>query len=372
MRILDRYLLREFLAPLGYCLGGFLVFWVAFDFFSEMSTLQKLRAVEVVKLYALKTPGFLVLLLPIVLLIALLYALSNHNRHFELTAIRAAGVSLWRLCVPYFLMAVAIGAALFVLSEKLVPRCDAAVQRIFDAHDDKFKPAERHRVTNFAFTTREGKMWLIGNYDTDTTMMTNVSVNWQQRDGSWLRLECQWGCRSNGVWTFHEATVFREPVQGDSMPEPLIRKTNTLAMPAFAETPADMRNELKMAPLLTRNRPGGRTGVTIGEILDYLDNHPRLERGARALLETEVQERFAAPWTCLVVVLIAIPFGAASGRRNVFIGVASAIGICFAFYVLQKLSLALGMNGSLPPWLAAWLPNFVFGVYGAWMTARLR
>ena len=372
MRILDRYLLREFLAPLGYCLSGFLVFWVAFDFFSEMSKLQKLRAVEIVKYYALRAPEFLVLLLPIVLLIALLYALSNHSRHFELTAIRAAGVSLWRLCVPYFLMAAVIGAAVFVLNEFLVPRCGAAAQRMIEAHSDQVIPVDRRRVSNFAFTTREGHMWEIGTYDLHTAMMTNISVNWQQGDGSWLRILSPWGCRSNGVWTFHNANLYHDPTQSTEVSQKIISNTNTLAMPAFTETPEDFRNELKMAPLLSRNHPGTQTGVSIGEILDYLDNHPRLERGGRALLETEVQERLAAPWTCLVVVLIAIPFGAASGRRNVFIGVASAIGICFAFYVLQKLSLALGMNGSVPPWLAAWLPNFAFGVSGTWMTARLR
>lgn len=372
MRILDRYLLREFLAPLGYCLAGFLVCWAAFDFFSEMGKLQQLRAVEIVKLYALKTPGFVVFLLPVVLLVSLLYALTNHSRHFELTAMRAAGVSLWRMCVPYFFMALVIGAALFLLSEKLVPRCEAAARRITDAHDEEVKPAERHRVTNFAFTTREGRMWLIGTYCLDTTMMTNVSVNWPQRDGSWLRLESTWGCRSNNVWTFHDATVFHEATESNTIPDRLIWKTNMLAMPAFTETPEDLRNELRMTPLLSRNRPGGHGGISIREILDYLDHHPRLEPGGRALLETEVQERLAAPWTCLVVVLIAIPFGAASGRRNVFIGVASAIGIVFTFYVLQKLSLALGMNGSMPPWLAAWLPNLAFGVGGAWMTARLR
>jgi lipopolysaccharide export LptBFGC system permease protein LptF len=91
-----------------------------------------------------------------------------------------------------------------------------------------------------------------------------------------------------------------------------------------------------------------------------------------ALLETKLQERLAAPWTCLVVVLIALPFGAAPGRRNVFVGVASSIVICFGYFVLQQLALALGTGGHAPPWLAAWAPNVLFALAGLVMCARIR
>ena len=108
------------------------------------------------------------------------------------------------------------------------------------------------------------------------------------------------------------------------------------------------------------------------EILNYLRLHRSLSRTDASWLYTKLQGRLAAPWTCLVVVLIAIPFGAASGRRNVFVGVASSLVICFMYFVLEQLSLALGTGGYLPPWLAAWLPNMAFGLPGVWMTARVR
>jgi lipopolysaccharide export system permease protein len=73
-----------------------------------------------------------------------------------------------------------------------------------------------------------------------------------------------------------------------------------------------------------------------------------------------------------VVVLIAIPFGAAGGRRNVFVGVASSVVICFSYFVLQQLGLALGTSGRVVPWLAAWFPNLSFGLAGVLMTARVR
>jgi lipopolysaccharide export system permease protein len=112
--------------------------------------------------------------------------------------------------------------------------------------------------------------------------------------------------------------------------------------------------------------------VPILVLLNYLRLHPNPTRSDAAWLHTKLHGRLAAPWTCLVVVLIAIPFGAVGGRRNVYVGVASSIVICFIYFVLQQVGLALGTGGSLPPWLAAWFPNLSFGLAGLWLTMRVR
>jgi lipopolysaccharide export LptBFGC system permease protein LptF len=70
--------------------------------------------------------------------------------------------------------------------------------------------------------------------------------------------------------------------------------------------------------------------------------------------------------------LIAIPFGASSGRRNVFAGVASSIVICFCYFVLLRVGLALGTGGYLPAWLAGWGPNLLFAAGGVWLSLRGR
>ncbi len=105
MRLLDRYLFRELLTPLAYCLGGFLIFWISFDLFNELAEMQdrKLHLLDVIEYCIAMTPEFLVTILPVVLLLALLYTLTDLSRSNQITAMRAAGVSLWRLCVPYLI-----------------------------------------------------------------------------------------------------------------------------------------------------------------------------------------------------------------------------------------------------------------------------
>ena len=115
----------------------------------------------------------------------------------------------------------------------------------------------------------------------------------------------------------------------------------------------------------TEHPAGGALGVFAGA-------SAICRRDEASKWRTKFDGRLAAPWTCLVVVLIAIPFGAASGRRNLFFGVAGSIFICFGFFVVQQFSLALGSGGYMPPWLAAWLPNMIFAGLGLLLTARVR
>src|SRR5438045_8557004 len=132
MRLLDRYLLRELLVPFGYCLSGFLVFWISTDLISELDELRKnqLHFSDIVAYYVVRVPEILVLIVPISLLLALLYALTTHSRHHELTAIRAAGVSLWRLALPYFAVGFLLSLGLLALNELCVPQSIAPAETI--------------------------------------------------------------------------------------------------------------------------------------------------------------------------------------------------------------------------------------------------
>ncbi len=398
MRLLDRYLLRELLIPLAYCLGAFLIFFIAFSLFSELNKYQehRLGLSDVVELYIIRIPEILVFILPVALLCALLYALTNHARHHELTAIRAAGVSLWRICIPYFLVGLFLSLALFAMNERWVPDSADREEQIWQRYPEKkagaagddgkakpdvghgwFKiqrahPPAREVEYNLPFENRrDGHSWLIGAYDFRTDVMTDPQVQWHLADGATVWLLADRAERVNEVWTFYQVKEYEAVPHGEMK---VILQTNTLAMPAFAETPAEFKREVKFANRL--RGPGSQSTqlaeIPITEILDYLDLHPDLASKDRRWLRTQLQGRLAMPWTCLVVVLIAIPFGAASGRRNIFVGVASSIGICFAYFVLLKLGLALGTGGYLPAWLAAWLPNASFGVAGIWMMLRVR
>jgi len=372
MRLLDRYLLRELLVPLWYCLSGFLLLWVVSDLITELSGLQEKRLYpsDIAQYYLVKAPEFLVLVLPIALLLALLYALTNHARHNEITAIRAAGVSLGRLCMPYLAVGFLASLAVLGLNEYCVPQSADLAEQIRNCRSPLTAGAVgRDKVLNLGINnSRDGRDWIIGMYDLHTGEMFKPLVVSRLKDGSHVELRASRAIRLKGTWNFYDVVEYRRPVAADALPILLV-KTNRLAKPEFSETTEQIKSEIQISSgnSLTKAK---RADLPIAVILNYLRLHPFPSQSAA--LYTKLAGRLATPWTCFVVVLIAIPFGAASGRRNVFVGVASSILICFAYFVLQQVCLAAGAGGKVPPWLAGWLPNLVFGLAGVGLTARVR
>jgi lipopolysaccharide export system permease protein len=372
MRLLDRYLFRELLTPMAYCLGGFLIFWISYDLFTELDRLQeaKLHFLDVVAYSVARTPEFLVTVLPVGLLLALLYTLTNHARHNEITAMRAAGISLWRICAPYFAVGLAASALLFVLNESLVPRSNDWADRILHRYVPyPAAAAAQGEQRGSYFNARARRMWYYTEYRARTAEMIGPKVSWSLPDGSWREVSADRAVHTNGEWIFFSNVTEREQVS-QSAPEIPILVTNELAMPQFGETPKDMERDLRFS--LYERLNSRKLNIPLAELWGYLRAHPDLPRAQASVWWTKIDGRLAEPWTCLVVVLIAIPFGAASGRRNLFFGVAGSIFICFGFFVIQQVSLAMGSGGHWPPWLAAWLPNMVFGAAGLVLTARVR
>lgn len=369
MRLFDRYLLRELLTPLVYCLGGFLVFWISYDLFTDLDKFQeaKLHLLDVIEYSIAMTPAFLVTVLPVALLLALLYTLTNHARYNEITALRAAGISLWRLCVPYLFVGFVASVALFALNEMGVPQSNDWAERILHryVHKPEYTPSQFHGFTN----ARANRVWVFNEYRPQQAEMSgSIVVNWTLPNGSIRKLYADRAVYSNPGWTFYNVKEFEQ--SSEAAPVVPFLQTNVLVMPNFDETPSEIENEIQMSEYESLH--SRKLNVPLSVLWEYLRRHPNLPRAEAGRWWTKFYGRLAEPWTCLVVVLIAIPFGVASGRRNLFVGVAGSVFICFTFFVVQQIGLAMGEGGRLPAWLAAWLPNMAFAAAGLLLTARVR
>jgi lipopolysaccharide export system permease protein len=369
VRLLDRYLLRELLVPFAYCLGGFLIFYVAFDLIFEINRFQEghLFFLDVVEYYIVTLPEILSdQVIPVSLLLACLYALTNHSRYNELTAMRAAGVGLWRLSLPYLAVGIIGGLAVFALNELWVPRAADTSKGILERRKN---PGQDRNWTGRLDFHNEGdrRHWNITHFNRSTSEMAGPTVTWETPDGSTHMVFAKRAIYTNDLWRFYYVERWDRAV-GDAA----IQSSNAFLDIPFSETPVSIRTEIKVSALTPTEAAKGPQ-LSIRELHTYFRWHPHLDREKRwPSLMTQLQGRIAAPFTCLAVVLIALPFGARSGRHNVFVGVAGSIFICFAYFILQRVSIGLGVGGYLPPVLAAWLPNILFGGAGIVLMSRVR
>ena len=189
MRLLDRYLLRELLTPLFFCVSGILVLCLVFDIFANYDTFLelKLSVREMLIWQLISLPTYFVLVFPITLLLALLYALTTHARHHEITAIRAAGVSLWRLGAPYFAVGLLGSLLVFALNELWIPDTETRTEVIAQRHLTTGAAATNQLVRDFGFTcapTGAPRTWLVGVYDPDSGEMPAFISGQMQRP--WL------------------------------------------------------------------------------------------------------------------------------------------------------------------------------------------
>lgn len=374
MRLLDRYLLRELLLPLTYCLGGFLILWISFDLVGQLDSFQKkmLQVPDVAEYYLVKTPEVLVQMIPMALLLALLYALTNHARHNELTAIRAAGVTLWRVCRPHLAVGLALTAGVYLMNELAVPNAGDEAREITERYQ-KNQPtvAEKLWKKNLDFINHHaGRIWHIEAYNLRTHEMIKPAIDWELPGGARRQIHAEGASRVGNVWFFTNVQeIFYLPTQ-DALGTPF--KTNLTRYPELTETPEMIASEIKIRQVLGSFKAVKVVELSTAEILNYIDLHPQMEPTKRVWLLTKLHGRLALPWTCLVVVLIAIPFGVPAGRRNVFVGVAASVFLCFLFFFVREMSVALGMNGNVPPWLAGWAPCILFAATGIVLTNRVR
>jgi lipopolysaccharide export system permease protein len=375
MRLLDRYLLRELLLPLTYCVLGFIVCFVIFDLFGTIDNFQdnKLTTPEIFEYYAHRIPEIVVTsyILPMSLLLALLYSLTNHARHHELTAMRSAGRSLARISAPYFIVGIIFAGTLFAVNETVVPYSAEAAEQVMRRHNTTGYKSAAEKVWKrqvMFVNPIDQRTWQIIGYNTESRVMFRPQLEWHLEDGSRLQLFAERGFWINRRWVFTNVEQFVYPPNVELPIKTIITSTN---MPRMIETPRLIASEIKISELDSL-RSLRKIQLSAGAIIDYLKLHPTLDEKRRDSLLTMLHSRIAAPWTCIVVVLIAVPFGALPGRRNVFVGVASSIFICFVYFVAKDLTLALGSGGHVPAWIAAWSPNAVFATAGVMMMWRFR
>ncbi len=392
MRLLDRYLLRELLVPFAYCLAGFQIFWVAFQLFNELPMFQErgMSAAAIAWYFLLKTPDLLPKVLPMALLLSLLYALTNHARHNELVAMRAAGIGLWRIGAGYLATGAVLSVALLFSNEVLDPVADEAAEKLLLRHLSRAPapapatPSQSEWIANVNFRNESADHWWRASaFHLKRGELISPSVEYPAGGGTTNWLAAERAVWTNGAWLFLNVRLHvRRPPDPD-IPE--IHMTNRLVVTALTESPRQMQTEIKIGTM-TAARAAKQLRFNLRDLVDYRRFHPRLPPDRHALVATQFHGRLAQPWTCLVVVLIALPFGALTSRRNVFAGVAVSVFVTVAHYFLSQLGLAFGTGLVLPeaiiratPWLAelppilcTWGPNALFAALGIWATNKLR
>ncbi len=370
VQILERHILREWLKILGLVLVTAVALPLLAKMYDNFRDLvdDGAGAADIIAYYAVLAPGFLNDVLPLAMLVSLLYSLGQLHRNNEFTAMRAAGLGLFRLTRGIWVIG-ALGCALvWLLNSQVEPWSTEEAHRIKDSlefrHEARTEGVERAGlVSSVTFDNRaDGRLWFLNRYNRFAGRAYGVTVSVldaaRRETVRYEAREAEYNAASRS-WTFRDGTELQFDVETGEIVRPVPFAVRTL--PQFHEDPELM--------LLIDQNPIDLSFRELKRLIDYLtvEGNPKVTKYAMRYF-TLVADTLG----CLIVIAIAIPFAVSGVRVSPVVGVTKSIGLFFVYYLLVLLAGIIGGRELLAPAVAAWLPNLVMAGVAAWFFARMR
>lgn len=358
--LIDDYVLRDFFVYLGMILSTFLVLVLVFTLFELLGDIMRNQVpASVVAEYLLNvTPYLLYNVAPLVMLLAVLVTFGLMQRSNEITAIKATGVSIYRIVTPVIVAAGVIAVGLFFADQFYLPHTNKRQEALHN--EIKGKPAQTY--------LRADRKWIFGEnndiyyyqfFDPDRDSFGNVTVfqlnksnftitrrihadsaHWADNLGRWI-YERGWE-RSLNV----SAILNYRPFEVATFPE-------------FPETPSYFKKEVKQY-----------TEMNYEELRRYI--HDLQQSGFDVVrLRVQLNQKISYPLITLIMAVLAIPFSLSTAKRGAITGVAVAVGIAVFYTVVSRLFEAMGDLSQLPPAIAAWSPDIIFTLVGGYLILKV-
>jgi lipopolysaccharide export system permease protein len=360
VRILTRYLLREFLLPFFYCLDAFLLLWLVMDLFGRLDDFieAKVTWLQAARYYVLVFPEALVQITPMALLLGLLFSLANLAKHNELLAMRAGGISLLRVAAPLWGIGLLAALIVGIIHEVFVPGAREKANTLMKIYRGKAVP---DIVEHIFFTNLQANRdWYIPRLNTRTGELTAPEIHERNPDGSPRRDIFAQRARWTGAhWIFQTVDVYDHTA---AVSPPPVERFQQISFPQLNETPQRLVTENKL-PVEMTSRELRRTL----RALDRAGHHDRA-----APLRATLHHRYAFPATCFFVIWIGLPLGLRIRRSGALLSVGTALILFVGYYIATQITFKLAAGGHLPAPLAAWLVNLVFFVAGGVLLWRVR
>ncbi|MDQ8193090.1 LptF/LptG family permease [Coraliomargarita sp. SDUM461004] len=370
MSLIDRYVLKEWLIGFTLTLGVIVGILILQNMYDSLPDLLDTNASiqQIIFYYSLALPTYLPAILPIALLVSLLFTLGTLHRNNEIIAMRASGASLLRVSRSLWAAGLVLSLLLLYLTASVIPRAVEQSRTFLDnlefaADEVDHDAREVGLLYNLGFDNRkDGRLWFMNRFSERAWLGLGVNVHSRDASGQELsRISASEAYFDNtrGHWVFVDGReLLLDPHTGDPLRSLTFKEKK---FEDFDEDPSLM--------LALHKEPNELSLNELRRIIDTVT--PEENPSVRAYL-VRYYSLLAAPFSCLVVVGIAVPFAVAGVRTNPMIGVSKAMGFFAIFYVLISVASIMGERQLIPAILAAWIPNLVMLAMSLRLFARAR
>jgi len=353
LSIIDKYIIRKFLSTFFFSV--FLIICIAIvidlsekidDFIENKATTKQI----IFDYYLFFIPSFYNLFNNLFVFIAVIFFTSKMAGNSEIVAMLSSGISFRRLLRPYFIAAIVLGSISFLLNSWLIPYCDKKKVDFENAYINgrknvdtwrnnvhrQLQPGEFMYIDNFVIKDSLGYRFTLERF-VELKLVYKLSADklmWSVDSASWA------------VVNYVERTMYpkRTFEKGDKKLIALKFNPEEFFM---RKEDAGIFNNKQLKELIANERMRG------AEQVEYY------------LLES--YRRSAMPFSTLVLTLIAFSVSSRKTRGGVGLHIGFGLALAFSFIFLSEMTRTFSHSGSLPPWLAIWIPIFVYALIGLYL-----
>ncbi len=358
--ILDDYVLRDFSLYLVMIFAAFLILFLVFTLFELLGDIlrNQISPIVVAEYLLNVSPYFLYAIAPLGTLFAVVITLGLMQRANEITAIKATGMSIYRIVVPILVAAGIVAGGLFIFDQLYLP------------HTNKRQDALRNQIKGKPPQTylNPDRKWIFGQhstiyyyqlFDPDRDQFGSLSV-FQFDPKTFAMTERIYASRAN--WDENLRRWVCTQGWSRSLQGPAIEHYGTFEVATF--------NALSEAPNYFKKEVIQSSEMSYTELQGYI--HDLQQSGFDVVrLKVQLHKKFAFPAIVLVMAVLAVPFSVSAGKRGAIAGVAVAAGIAVVYLSVSGLFEAMGNVSQLPPVLAAWSPDLIFGLVGGYLILKV-
>jgi LPS export ABC transporter permease LptG/LPS export ABC transporter permease LptF len=366
-QVVDSYVLQSFLFWFGLLLVGFVLMTQVYEFFDLLSDIVKnnIAMSRVFTYLFFRTPELIFELAPMSVLVAVLITFGILTKHNEITAMKASGVSLYRLAVPVLAVALLMSGGLFAFAHYYVPdanrKQDAIRKEIKGKPVQTYLHPDRHWVFDPG-SNNDPRVFYFKYIDGAQKVMLGPQVF--ELDPSNFRIHKHISAEKARWEPTLSAWIFEN---GWSREEPGGRreKFNNFAGQATTFAELDERPDYFLQEVLQDQQ------MNYQQLAAYIRE---LQRSGidTITLQVSFYRKFAMPLFALVMALISVPFAFLAGNRGAMAGVGVSFTIAIAYWTIGKLFEQLGDVTLLPAAMAAWSPDVIFAMAGLYFFTRMR